>query len=137
MSRFTQIASGMTAPGSTSLIGIRNVGLGDQRLMLQFRANSPFAAKVFATLDYDFDVGTGDGFQDVTEIFGKDIQIDATQFFSEWVNGIKKTPGTPAQFTSIGTPGIFQSPVGFFPAALFVQVTSITSGDALNIRAGV
>lgn len=137
MSRFTLVASGLSAPGSTSVVGIKHVGLGDQRIMLQFRANSPFQAKVYATLDYDFDVNTGQGFTDVTGIFGQDVQVDATQFFSEFSNGIKQRPDAVAAFENINSPGIVQGPVGFFPAALYVQVNSITSGDLLNIRAGV
>lgn len=143
MSRFTTVASGLTAAGSSSIVGIKRVGIGDQRLIFQFRPTNvgstlgPFSAKIFATLDYDFDVNTGEGFQEVTNVFGSDIQIDANQFFSEFANGIKKTEEAAAAFNNVTTPGFFQGPVGFFPAALFVQVNSISSGDILTVTAGV
>ncbi len=135
--RFTLVASGMTSPGTTATVGIQHVGLGDQRIMAQFKAAGPFAAKVLATLDYDFNANTGDGFVDVTNVFGQDVQIDAAQFFSSFSNGVKKLPEAGAAFSTISSPGFYQGPVGFFPAALYFEVTSVTSGDAITVHVGV
>ncbi len=132
MSRFSPLVDSI-AVGSM-WVGLRDLNPPERRALFQFVANSPFEARIFATLDFDYQTNVGTNWFDVTKgVFSQD---DGEADFVV-IGGHKQRRKNKGTSLSIVAPGVYAFDDGFMPGAFSVQVTTITSGDPLKILFGV
>lgn len=132
MTRFATLADSF---GVGSLhVGLRDLNPEDRRAHFQIVANSPFQADIYATLDFDFDTNVGSNWFKVTDRLFLDKQNQGSQFatiggFFQWQK--------PSKGVSLSQAGVYALDLGFMPAGLRVDVTTVTSGNPLKILFGV
>jgi len=116
-------------------VGIRDLSGTERRAIFQFVSVDPFAARVFATQDFDFTLNTGSNWTEVTDRIFFDQGPDDPDFVQ--VNGKLQRRRNSRVGLPISQEGLYALDEGFMPAAFLVDVTSVTSGTPLKILFGV
>lgn len=115
-------------------VGLKDLNGPERRATFQFASNSPFGVELFATQDFDFGTSVGTNWIKVTDrIFLGQGDLEAG--YAIVGGSLQRTK--PKKGIEIGESGIYAFDDGFMPAALSVQVTSITSGSPVKILFGV
>ena len=115
-------------------VGIQHVNPQDGSALFQFIANSPFQARIFATLDFNFSTNVGSNWEDVTER-AKDTSPQDADFVI--VNGEFQRKRSNALGLPIEEAGVYAFANGFLPAGFMVDISTVTSGDPVKILFGV
>ena len=134
MSRFATFSNSVTTAGSTEVVAMRDMGSEDDRGLLQIDSSlgEDFKVRIFATLNYDFDVNTGGPYYDITKHFDDDGD-ESVRF--EVVDGIFQRRKNRRGDT-LREAGIYALDVGFFPAAIFAAVETAPQSGHLDFRFG-
>jgi hypothetical protein len=135
--RFATIANSISAPGSFGPVGLRDINPRDKRMMFQLDGSGNFAARVFATLAFDF--STNSALASWVDVTHRTRRTDDAAAESDWT-----IVGSKYQRRSQGSLddplisyGLYAFDNDFFPAAIMWNVSSVSSGDAMAIHFGV
>lgn len=117
-------------------VGMKDLNGTERRAIFQFVSPDPFMAEIFATQDFDFVTNVGTNWTEVTgRVFLGTGDGDEFEFLD--VGGSLQRQKKSEGAISIGAEGMYALDDGFMPAALSVNVTSITSGSSVKILFGV
>lgn len=132
MSRIATLAASF---GVGSLhVGLKDLTGSEARLTFHFESNSPFFAEILATNNFDFDANVGSNWVNVTNRVFRDQGILDPDF--DDIGGFFQLR-RQANANEITERGIYPLDQGFVPAAVQVNVTSVTSGDPVGIFFGI
>lgn len=127
----SRVATLVASFGVGSLhIGLKDLTGTEQRLSIQFEANSPFFAKLYATNNFDFVANVGSNWVDVTNRVFRDQGVTDPDFVN--IGGFFQLQ-RQANAQEIVSRGMYPFELGFIPAAIQIDVTSVSSGDPLGI----
>jgi hypothetical protein len=139
-SRF-HFTNSLAAPGFSFPIGIKDVGMGDQRGLIQIIENNGadgWRVKIEATTVFSFDAATpalsGTSWVDITKQVREEVIATGNSEARFDGNSPRVFQGG-GNNTFIQKPGMYFLPDGFFPSAVRYEITQIDSGD-LTIALG-
>lgn len=135
MARFVTFAQSLTTVGSTNPVGMRDMNPQDERGLFQFDSSvgAPFAARIFATLQFDFTADTGGPWYDVTD---RVRAVGASEADFVIVGGNFQKRKDSNLGAPIDLPGVYALDAGYFPAAIFVGLETAPLSGHVDIHFG-